>query len=245
MTYQALMTPLNNLKYRGCSVIQPLLLAARWHYFTFSDAWIQADVVKPRDHSLTNQRSTCILQPLTTPKKKELFLLLSLQVLCALSCLFCLSLSSFTKYKPPLLLLLLSLSLQSFSDTLPIPSHSPLPFNFLLPSLYFHSLPLHSLPLTFSFSLLLSCRKQDHILMLYSKLNTTQHVLRLLSKMAQQTAACVATDFKSVCFKDFLRQLKGYLSHDLSSSPEGFNMYVICKLTISGVQRDALQLLIS
>lgn len=49
-----------------------------------------------------------------------------------------------------------SLSLQSFSDTLPIPSHSPFPFNFLLPSLYFHSLPLHPSPLTFSFSLLLN-----------------------------------------------------------------------------------------
>lgn len=99
----------HNMKYGGCSGIQPLLIAARWHYFTFLDAWIQADVVKPRDHSLTNQRSTCILQPLTTPKC-SLCRSLSKSFVLFLLLLHFLSLSSFTKCKPSLLLLLLSLS---------------------------------------------------------------------------------------------------------------------------------------
>lgn len=115
-TCQVLMT---SLKIISDSVNQPLLLAARWHYFTFQYAWIQADVVRPRDHSLTSQRSTCILQPLTTPK-----------------CSLCLSMSlCFFPTFLSVTSLAFSLLSLSFSDllTLHIASHTLFLFNFLPP----------------------------------------------------------------------------------------------------------------
>lgn len=107
----------------------------------FLDAWIQTDVVKPRDHSLTNQRSTCILQPLTTPEKKEaLFaaLSLSLQVLCALSFLFRMGLSSFTKIQS-------SVASSSLSLSRPSQTLCPFPATFPLISCYHlsTSIPSH------------------------------------------------------------------------------------------------------
>lgn len=147
-----------------CSSLQTIknmevvLLAARWHYFTFQDTWIQADAANLRDHLLTNQRRSCTPQPLTTPKCPfSLYPSLSHspRPLCTFLLLFHFrSLSSFTQPKPALLLCLgpILFRLAHFTRSA---RHSPfLPFHFLLPCLHFHPLPLHPSPLTFSFSFL-------------------------------------------------------------------------------------------
>lgn len=109
-----------------------------------------------------------------------------------------LSLSSFTKCKPPL-----PLSLSPILFRLaPFTPLEPLPLFPSFPATY-HPLPLYPSPLKILlFSLpKQSCLEKDRILVLYSKLNSPQHVLRPLSRTAVQAAACGLTDFRSVCFK--------------------------------------------